>query len=264
MRRVAVIGNLSRDLVDGERPRVGGGPFHAARALALLRRPALVVAKCAEEDVAELVPPLEALGVPVDVRTGDGTAGFAFSYDGDERRMEVVALGDPWRPDEVTGLPDDCAGVHVAPLARSDFPPETLAALARGRLLSLDGQGLVRPPRTGPLQLDGEFDTAVLEHVGILKLAREEADAIVPGGDYDVLAELGVPEVVITFGSGGSLVLAAGRVEHVPARPVAGAVDPTGAGDAFSVAYLAARVDGASPVAAAESATALVADLLTT
>ena len=262
MPRIAVIGNVSRDVVDGGPPRVGGGAFHGARALARLGRPALVVTSCAEDDEADLLPPLQALGVPVDARHARATAGFAFSYDGDERRMEVLALGEPWHPDDVERLADDCAAVHVAPLVRSDFPPPTLAALARGRLLSLDGQGLVRPARTGPLDLDGEFDSAALEHVAVLKLAREEADALVPGGDYDVLAELGVPEVVVTFGSRGALVLADGRAEHVPARRVVTAVDPTGAGDAFSVAYLAARVDGAEPVAAAEAASALVAELL--
>ena len=35
--RVAVIGNLTRDVVDGsDPPRVGGAPFHAARALRML------------------------------------------------------------------------------------------------------------------------------------------------------------------------------------------------------------------------------------
>ena len=42
-----------------------------------------------------------------------------------------------------------------------------------------------------------------------------------------------MPEIVVTFGSEGSLVFAEGRLERVPARPVGGEVDPTGAGDAF-------------------------------
>ena len=78
------------------------------------------------------------------------------------------------------GREDRDAGgwVHVAPLLRSDFPAETLAALARGRRLSFDGQGLVRASEPGPLRLDADFDPAMLEHVQILKLAEEEAEVV--------------------------------------------------------------------------------------
>jgi sugar/nucleoside kinase (ribokinase family) len=66
---------------------------------------------------------------------------------------------------------------------------------------------------------------------------------------------------VVTLGSEGSLVLADGKLEQVPAQ-AAGEVDPTGAGDAFSAVYLASRSNGHAPVAAARRATALVAGLL--
>ena len=46
----------------------------------------------------------------------------------------------------------------------------------------------------------------------------------------------------------------------VPTHPVDG--DPTGAGDAFAVTYLASRADGHRPISAARRATALVAALL--
>jgi sugar/nucleoside kinase (ribokinase family) len=146
--------------------------------------------------------------------------------------------------------------VHVAGLARSDFPSETLAELARGRRISLDGQALVRPGATGPLVLDAEFDPAVLERVSVLKLAEEELEAI--GRKPH---ELGVPEVLVTRGSRGSLVWAGGRLEVVPARPVTGR-DPTGAGDAFVAAYLVSRYSGLPPVASARRATAVVAAVL--
>ena len=45
-------------------------------------------------------------------------------------------------------------------------------------------------------------------------------------------------------------------------EPVTGDVDPTGAGDSFSLAYLAARAAGAEPVEAARHASAFVSDLL--
>jgi sugar/nucleoside kinase (ribokinase family) len=97
--------------------------------------------------------------------------------------------------------------------------------------------------------------------VSVLKLAEEEARTLVGEPDEDALRSLGVPEVVVTLGSRGSLVLAEGRLERVPARAVDGA-DPTGAGDAFSAAYLVSRASGHAPAASARRATALVAGLL--
>ena len=266
MRPLAIVGNLSRDLVGGGRPRVGGAPFYAARALRVLGRPAVVATKCAAVDRPELVPPLVALGVPVHSQGGESTATFAYGYDGDSRWMRVEALGDAWTEEDARGWVADALGragwVHVGALARSDFPAETLEVLARGRRLSLDGQGLVRPARTGPLELDGDFDREVLRRVTILRLAEEEAELLAPGLDEGALRSLGVPEVVVTLGSRGSVVLAGGRLERIAARPVEGAADPTGAGDAFAAAYLAARSEGHSPLAAARRATELVAGLL--
>jgi sugar/nucleoside kinase (ribokinase family) len=259
--RLGVVGNLSRDVVDGSRPRAGGGPFHCARALHALGTRAVVVTKCAETDRATLLPGLVALGLPVEWRPSEATAAFSMTYSDGERTMTVDALGDAWTPDEARGWVADTLGraewVHVAALARSDFPAETLAELARGRRISLEGQGLVRPATTGPLALDGDFDPAVLEHVSVLKLGEEEYEAIGRGPD-----ELGVPEVLITRGQRGSSVWAGGRLEDVPARPVGGRRDPTGAGDAFVAAYLVARFSGLPPVPAARRATAVVAAVL--
>jgi sugar/nucleoside kinase (ribokinase family) len=144
--------------------------------------------------------------------------------------------------------------VHVAPLARSDFPAETLAALGRRRRLSFDGQGLVRVPELGPLRLDTDFDPDLLRHVWVLKLAEEEAAVL---GD---LAALRVREILVTHGSRGATLYVGGRREEVRARPIAG--DPTGSGDAFATAYVVARNAGFAPLGAARRATAVVASLL--
>jgi sugar/nucleoside kinase (ribokinase family) len=191
---------------------------------------------------------------------GTTTTSFAFRYEGDHRIMDVVAAGDSWTPADVAAV-EPRAWVHVAPLLRSDFPPDTLAALARGRRLSLDGQGLVRVGETGPLRLDPDFDPALLEHVAILKLGDEEAEVLLGRVDESTVATLSVPEVLVTYGSRGSIVFANGRADEVGAWPVAR--DPTGSGDSFAAAYLAARANGHSPVPAARRATALVGALLT-
>jgi sugar/nucleoside kinase (ribokinase family) len=259
---VGVCGNAAIDVIDGGRPTVGGGPYHCGRALRLLERPSRIVAKCAPEDRAIIVPPLTALGVPLTMLDARATASFALSYEGEKRRTEILAVGDAWEPRDGDAL-DGLQWLHVAPLARTDFPAETLATLARGRRVSYDGQGLVRSPAAGPVRLDSEFDLAVLKHLTVLKLAQEEAATILPDDSEESVFALGVPEVVITLGSNGSIVFADGRSTHVPCHPILG-VDLTGCGDAYAVGYLAARSDGLAPVAAARRATALVALLLST
>ena len=267
MKPVGVVGNLARDLLPGVAPRPGGGPVYAAQALRALARPGMLACKCAAADRPELLAKLAALGLPMRLIAGRSTATFGFEYDGEERRLEVIALGDSWTADEAGGWVaralDRVEWVHVAPLLRSDFPAETLERLARGRRLLLDGQGLVRVPELGPLRLDDDFDPDLLRFVAMLKLSEEEAKVLV-GDELEpsALMALGVREVVVTLGSRGSLVVAEGQAERVPATPIRGELDPTGAGDAFAISYLVARSAGQSPVAAARRASAVVAGIL--
>jgi sugar/nucleoside kinase (ribokinase family) len=262
VRSLAVIGPLSRDLIAGGAPRIGGGPWYAARALRALQQEAIVAAKCGEPEHRSYLRNLAALGVPVSLAAAGETTAFSFSYDADGRReMRVEAIGEPWsESDEPETVLRRVEWVHVAPLLRGDFSAETLERLAHRRRLLVDGHGLVRARRVGPLALDGEFDRAVLRFVSILKLAEEEAQAILGGGELEELRGLGVPEIVVTFGAGGSLVLTHDAAVRVSARPASG--EPTGAGDAFSVAYLSARAGGHDPVSAARRASALVSALL--
>ena len=159
---------------------------------------------------------------------------FRIEYEGDRRLMQVDAIGDTWRPEDVPALPHTLRWLHVGPLLRSDFPPETLAVLGRGRNLSLDAQGLVRASRLGELTLDADYDPELLRHVRVLKLADDEAEVI---GDPSTLP---VPEVIATHGPRGSTVYADGTAEHVPAFGIV--AEPTGAGDEVSIAYNASTI----------------------
>ena len=250
---IALIGNLSCDLKPGRPPSVGGGPYHGARALHRLRVPARIVARCAGSDRQSLLPPLVRLGTPVRYVAGTATPTFGISYNGDRRTMMVEQLGDTWRPADIPALPST-GWVHVAPLARHEFPAETLAALARRCRVSLDGQGLVRVPEVGPLRLDPHFDPDVLRHIWVLKLADEEAEVL---GDP---TELGVREVIVTHGSRGATLYTGGTRTDVTAHRVD--TDPTGAGDAFMAAYVVARNAGFTPLGATRRATAVVAAVL--
>ncbi|GAA2630842.1 MULTISPECIES: carbohydrate kinase family protein [Streptomyces] len=76
-----------------------------------------------------------------------------------------------------------------------------------------------------------------------------------PAGVARAAAELSrrVPLVVVTRGAAGALIAERGRITaEVEAEPVE-AVDSTGAGDAFTGGFLAARLEGADPAEAARA-----------
>jgi sugar/nucleoside kinase (ribokinase family) len=261
MRRLGVVGLVSLDRVDGGLPRLGGAPVYAARSLRLLGHPTVVATKLADEDR----PRLMALGVPVVAQSTGRTIAFRIENRGDRRRMEIDELGEPWSEAEARGwLAEALAGcdwVHAGALTRADFPAATLAALARGRGVSLDGQALVRRAAVGELALDSEYDPDLLRHVDVLKLAREELDALGLELTERSLGSLGVREVLVTLGGEGAVVYADGLAEHIATFPLEG-VDPTGAGDSWTAAYLTYRRQRHSPVSAARLANGAVSALL--
>jgi sugar/nucleoside kinase (ribokinase family) len=257
VRGIAVIGNLSRDTIDGGSPRVGGAPFHAARALRLLGGGSRVVGRCAPADRRSLVGPLAALGVPYTWLPGPSTTSFEIRYAGEEREMTIGDPGAPWTAEDARAV-GRAEWVQLGGLTQADFPPHVIAALARDRRIALDGQALVRRAVAGPLVLDPAFDPAVLEHVTALKLNEEEVETL---GGEDRVSELGVPELLLTRGSTGALVIARGTRERIPVRRIETA-DPTGAGDAFLAGYVWARAAGHRPSSAARHAATTAARVL--
>jgi sugar/nucleoside kinase (ribokinase family) len=259
---IAAIGNLSLDRVAGGPPRPGGPVFYAAPTLARLNADARLAASCAADDLEHFLPALGALGLPFRWYAAKTTTAYSFHYEGDRRIMSQEAVGDAWSPARALEAVGDATWIHVGALVRSDFPEGTLVALAAdGRRLLVDAQGLVRTGELGALRMDGEIGAA-LECVSILKLDEEEAVTLAGSSQPETLQALGVPEVLLTLGSRGSVVVTPGGIEVVPAEAVMQSVDPTGAGDTFCAAYLSARAGGTEPVEAAVRATAVVAEFL--
>jgi len=262
MTTIATLGHIARDVVAGSDPRPGGGVFWSARALARLGADATVHASCSAEHRTALVPPLEAFGLPVTWYESSTTTEYSFHYEGDRRIMWQDAVGDSWKPAQALAAAADATWINVCALTRTDFPEGTLAALAsEGRQLLVDLQGLVRTPTIGPLHTD-EHIGDVLHNIEVLKLNDEEAETLVGSAEPEKLRSLGVPEVILTLGSKGAWVVTPELVEHVPAVPVEGDVDPTGAGDTYSVTYIVQRAAGAEPVEAARVAAATVSAFL--
>ena len=194
------------------------------------------VGACGAEDEQAFRASLAQTGIPFELRAHGRTTAFSFSYDeSGTRTMTVDAIAEPFAAEV------DADWVQVAPLLRGDV------VLPQAPHVLLDGQGLVRRPALGPLELDAAFDPELLRGVSILKLSDEEAA---------VVGAVDVPELVVTHGLRGATV----NGTDIVADPVD--ADPTGAGDRFAAGYLAARATGAEPVEAGRSAAALVSAIL--
>jgi 2-dehydro-3-deoxygluconokinase len=72
----------------------------------------------------------------------------------------------------------------------------------------------------------------------------------------------GAHEVVVKLGARGCLVGAGGITQHLQPAAVREVVDTTGAGDSFNAGYLASRIQSKSPLAAAQLAQRLAAEVI--
>ncbi|MGW8886082.1 carbohydrate kinase family protein [Streptomyces sp. NPDC055749] len=197
----------------------------------------------------------------------------------------VVALVDGSA--ERTFLTDSGAVLRLAPC---DWSPSLLDSVGH---LHLSGYLLFAPTsratallalrearrRGVPVSVD-PASTGFLTEFGVDRFlaAVEGVDVLLPNADEacaltglpepaDAAAKLSrhVPLVVVTLGGRGALLATAGTVTaRISAVPVPEPVDSTGAGDAFTGGFLAARLAGAQDAEAAEAACRAGAEAVTT
>jgi 2-dehydro-3-deoxygluconokinase len=75
-----------------------------------------------------------------------------------------------------------------------------------------------------------------------------------PEATVDRLGAFGIGEIVVKNGPNSALVAAGGQRDFVPVPEVVEPVDATAVGDSFNAGYLAARLSGEGPMAAAAAA----------
>lgn len=145
------------------------------------------------------------------------------------------------------------AGILAGPLLQ-DVDTAILEKPRSGWLL-LDAQGFVRqvsPAGEVILKMGPEAETAI-RHCDILKVDHREAAVITATDDVEAagrrLQRLGPQIVIITQGAGGADLFDGNRLMKI-AAPAVDTIDPTGAGDVFSAAFLMRFIASGDPVAA--------------
>jgi sugar/nucleoside kinase (ribokinase family) len=259
---VTVLGNIAIDIINAGEPTPGGCASFSGVALEASGGHGRIVALAAEADRPLFTPLLERFPGILRILPAERTSSFRLDYvDVDHRRMSVEAIGPVWGAAEIEAADPGTTWVHLAPLLRTDFPPSTLALLAeRGHRVAYDGQGLVRADRLGPLVVDRHYPPELLGNIDVLKLAEDEA-LIVADGPFDASTarRLGVPEILVTYGSEGCDIYTEDGCVRIPAAWRVEGVQTTGAGDMFTSCYVANRAAGADSAGAAKVASELVA-----
>lgn len=191
--------------------------------------------------------------------------------DGHAATATVIALVDA--STERTFLTDSGAALRLSPADWSDafldgvahlhlsgylFFAESSRAAALRAMRGAREAGVpvsVDPASAGFLEQLGvdRFLTAA-QGAQVLFPNADEARLLTGGAEPEKAAEVlsrTFPLVVVTLGAAGALVAEAGSVTGRVTAPAVRAVDSTGAGDAFTGAFLAARLAGADATAAA-------------
>jgi 2-dehydro-3-deoxygluconokinase len=150
------------------------------------------------------------------------------------------------------------SGISLAILAQADREL-LISALAqcRARGGSVVFDNNYRPRLWENAQAAAEVYRRVLAHTDIALLTLDDEQAIYGAGSAHAVVErtrgYGVREVVVKCGAEPCVVWAEGQLHEVAPEPVADVVDTTAAGDSFGAAYMAARLSGQDPAAAARA-----------
>lgn len=246
------IGHISADLQPDGSSRLGGTALFAALAAHGLGLQAAIVTACAADlDLSMLPHDLLVLRQP-----SPATTVFENRYSAHGRTQIVHARAARIDLGPHAGrLPPDWRRapiVHLAPIIQEIspdcaelFPAALVGATPQGWLRSTQPSGLVE---TNPLDLLGLAWRAT--HVAVLS----EEDVQFDEALVRRLAER-LPLVAFTRAERGATIFVDGHGYDVPAYPAA-VVDPTGAGDVFAAAFMAALRRSGDPLEAARWANA--------
>jgi len=231
-------------------PRLGGGPFNVARAVARLGQPSAFLGRLSQDRFGRLQQAdLEQHGVQILLETSPdapttlavvdvdpaGVPGYRFYLTG--TAAASVEPGQASLPPETTALHVGTLGLVMEPVATA--LEQLVSEVPAGITVMLDPN--CRPATITSRSAYLDRINRILRRVDLVKLSTEDLGFLFPGADADAAAaELlrrGPACVVITDGAAAVRSFVAGHEICVDV-PDAEVVDTVGAGDAFGGAFL--------------------------
>jgi sugar/nucleoside kinase (ribokinase family) len=253
---IVVVGSAARDIVsdDPRGWRLGGGVTYGGLTLARLGLPTRVLVGV--DPLAAEAHELAALrdaGADVRLVRLARTPIFENIETPDGRIQSCLEPGDPV---PVEALPPEwrSARAWLMGIVADELPDAWAAVPAPDALVAFGWQGILRHlPRGGRVRRRPPAASPILRRADIVGVSRHDVDPATPLEElWHLLAPSATLLVTEGYLGGWEVRLSAGEPvgrRRYPAIPASVDVDPTGAGDVFLAAYLAAQVE--HPVAGA-------------
>jgi sugar/nucleoside kinase (ribokinase family) len=245
------IGHITSDKVVTTKATMhmaGGTAFYFSCAVSRLDVSYLLVTALATAEMHYVTGLLDK-GIAVKVQPSAHTVYFENIYaeNQDERTQNVLATADQFDVEQMKDV--DAQIFHLGPLLADDISTELIEMLAAKARVSLDVQGYLRKVENQKVYpTDWPAKRDALQHVSIVKADIAELQALTGCSETEngarLLAEWGVKEVVVTNGSGGSIIYSEGIFYTIPAYRPNVIADATGCGDTYMAGYLYRRLKG--------------------
>ena len=224
------IGHCCHDKV-GNNYRLGGTASYAAIIAQGLQQvqPLILTSVGTDFQFSERFAALE---IPVHVKTARQTTIFENLYQAGQRTQYLLARAAVLAPEDIPSSLASSPIVLFCPIA-NELSPELITAFPHA-LKGASIQGFLRQWNEGGLVSPQAMDWSILQNIDIAFLSEEDIRGVEHFLDL-LIAHC--PQVVVTKGRVGATVYQNGQATFFPAFP-SQEVDPTGAGDSFTAAYL--------------------------
>ncbi|HEX6288660.1 MAG TPA: PfkB family carbohydrate kinase [Herpetosiphonaceae bacterium] len=245
------IGHICADLQPDGTTRLGGTALFAALTAHRLGLRTAILTAC--------TPEFDLSAIPADVtivrQPSPETTIFENRYHAEGRTQLLHARAATIDLHGVPALWQRAPILHIAPIIQE--VPHTVASLFPQALVGVTPQGWLRSVDADKIVTTTPADLLELPLLGVRVVIFSEEDV---QHDEELVRRLArrIPLVVLTRAERGATVFEAGQPTDVPAFP-AEVVDPTGAGDVFAAAFLAALWQGQAAIAATRWACAAAA-----
>jgi len=259
------IGHITLDKVTTPQKTVympGGTSFYFSHAINNFDDIDYVLITAVGHSERNVTDEMKSQGVNISTLSSKHTTFFENIYgeNPDERKQRVWAKADPFTIQHLQGTEADI--FHLGALLADDFSLEFVKYLASKGKLSIDVQGYLREVHNTRVQaIDWQDKLEILPYIHFLKANEHEMEVLTGYKDAQIAArqlyEWGAKEVLLTFGSRGSLIYDGNNFFRIPAFQPCRIVDATGCGDTYMAGYLYKRAKSASIEEAACFASAL-------